>query len=95
MAEKTTGTVITAAGEELIPTIVLDHEDASLLRQYKKFLRKYGLKEALFCSECALVADISSAKRGQPHGCEAYVTDSQVYIKCRCRQRVYQGYTNT
>lgn len=93
MAELVKGTIITPNGEEIAPTIVLDHEDASLLRQYKKFLKKYNLKEALFCSECALVSDISAAKRGQPHGCDAYVTDSQIYIRCRCRQRVYQGYT--
>lgn len=93
MAETVKGTILTATGEEIIPTIVLDHEDASLLRQYKKFLQKYNLAEALFCKECALAADISAAKRGQPHGCEAHVTESQIYIKCRCRQRVYSGYT--
>ena len=93
MAEVVKGTLITPEGEILIPTIVLDHEDASLLRQYKKLLRKYNLREALFCNECALVSDISAAKRGQPHGCEAYVTDSQIVIKCRCRNRFYQGYT--
>jgi hypothetical protein len=94
MAEKTTGSIISPTGEELlIPTVVLDHEDASLLRQYKKFLQKYHLAEALFCKECALASDISAAKRGQPHGCEAHVTDSQIFIKCRCKQRVYAGYT--
>lgn len=93
MPEHVKGTIITPEGETIIPTIILDHEDASLLRQYKKFLKKYNLKEALFCNECALVSDISAAKRGQPHGLEAYVTESQIVLKCRCRNRFYQGYT--
>lgn len=81
----TTESVIVAPDGSLsqIPTIVISDEDAKLLREYKKFLQRQGLREALYCQHCWT---------GQRHdGCEAYVTASQIVIKCRCRNRFYHG----
>jgi hypothetical protein len=84
MAEKTTGTIILPDGDQqAIPTIVLDHDTAKLLRDYKKhFLLKFGLREALYCRECF---------QTQHDGTDAYVTDNQIAIKCRHRLLFYQG----
>jgi hypothetical protein len=70
---------------DAMPTILISDEDARLLREYKKFLQKHGLREALYCTNCW---------EGQKHdGCEAYVTSSRIMIKCRCRNRYHQGQT--
>ncbi len=68
-----------------VPTIILTQEAAALLRLYKKFLEAHRLREALYCQECW---------DGQnPDGCEAYVTDHQILIRCRHRILFYQGAT--
>ena len=65
--------------------MLLSIEEAKLLREYKKFLLRHGLKEALYCNACF--------ERNLSHGTEAYVTSEQIVIKCRCRLRFYQGQT--
>lgn len=83
----TTESIILAPDGSLseIPTVYISDEDARLLREYKKFLQKHGLREALYCNNCW---------GGQRHdGCEAHVTTGAVLIKCRCRIRVHQGQT--
>ena len=84
MSETAPGVIVAPDGTPAtIPTVILDSADVAVLKQYKKFLRKYGLREALYCNHCW---------DGQREdGCEAYVTDSQVLIKCRCRIRFFQG----
>ena len=78
------GTLIDSNGVVLNrPAITLSAEDARLLREYKKFLQKQGLKEALYCSHCW------TGERED--GCKAFVTDSQIGIICRCRIRFHQG----
>lgn len=69
----------------MLPSLELALEDVTLLRAYKKFLQRHGLREALFCNNCW---------QGQiSDGCEAHVTDGDVLIKCRCRVRHYKGQT--
>ena len=67
------------------PTLILSYEEVSLLRQYKKWLTARGYKEALYCSRCW--------ESNLSHGCEAYVTDQEVFIRCRCRLSYYKGQT--
>ena len=68
-----------------IPGISLTPEEAELLRNYKRFLARHRLREALYCQDCW---------EGDRHdGCEAFVTDSKIGIRCRCRLRFYQGAT--
>lgn len=68
-----------------VTPIELSHDEALILRQYKKFLRRHGLREALYCQSCW---------NGDRHdGCEAHVTDSEIGIACRCRLRHYHGQT--
>lgn len=67
-----------------LDTIHLDQAEAMLLRQYKKFLQRRGLKEALYCDACW--------GNHVHNGCEAQVTDGQIFIKCRCTLRTYTGY---
>ena len=82
--EKTASLIVGPDGIPLsVPTDVLDHKDAALLRQYKKLLLKLGLREALFCNDCW---DMKTHD-----GLEAYVTDSQIVLRCRCKLRYYQG----
>lgn len=68
-----------------VTTVRFDAEDAALLRRYKKFLAKYGLKEALYCDSCW--------ERNLSHGLEAYVTADKVFMKCRCTIRMFDGPT--
>ena len=67
------------------PTLMLSLEDAKLLRAYKKFLLRNRLKEALYCETCH--------EDNRSHGLEAFVTDSQILFRCRCRSLFYQGQT--
>ena len=67
------------------PTVLLSHEDAKLLREYKKFLLRNGLKEAVYCNLCF--------ERNLADGTEFFVTADQIVIKCRCKLRFYQGQT--
>ena len=64
---------------------LLSQTDAELLRTYKKFLLKYGLKESLWCLHC------EDAER--PAGLRAAVTDSKIDFVCRCTVRRYRGQT--
>lgn len=68
-----------------IATVMLSADDAALLRRYKKFLSRYGLKEALYCDGCW--------GRDLSHGLEAYVTSDKVFLKCRCSVRIFDGPT--
>lgn len=83
--EKTTGTVEKDGDQQSVPTTVLSAEEAALLRLYKKFLLRHGMREALFCNKC-FEGNVSDGTR-------AHVTDSQVMILCRCRMLFHQGYT--
>jgi len=84
--ERTTGTILGPDGAPAeVPTIVLDDDAARTFREYKKVLQRLGLKEALYCNECW--------DRNLDHGCEAYVTSSQIVVKCRCRIRFHQGFS--
>ena len=86
MSEKTSGTIIEADGTPAeLPTIVLDDDDAMLLRNYKRFLLKYGLAEALRCKHC--FEDLGPASAGM----EARVTDTQIVFRCRHRLLYWQG----
>jgi hypothetical protein len=80
----TSGTATLGDSEEL-PNVQLSLEDARLLREYKKFLTRHGLKEALYCSNCW-----SGTKED---GCKAFVRDEAIMIGCRCCVRSFQGQT--
>lgn len=85
-ANVTTGTIVTPEGEVANkPAVVLTKDEAELLRNYKKFLTKYNLREALYCSDC-WGRDLSD-------GCKAFVRTEQILIECRCKMRFYQGMT--
>ena len=75
--DPTTGAAATLATRELSPA------DAHILRQYKQFLQRQGLKEALYCDQC-WNSDLA-------HGCEASVSANQIIIRCRCTIRHYRG----
>ena len=68
-----------------IPTVALEQAEAELLRKYKQFLAKYGLREALYCNACW--------SGDREDGCKAFVTGQQIGIQCRCKMRFYQGTT--
>lgn len=72
----------TADGRVLEP---FTDADALMLRQYKKLLMKYGLKESLWCQMCAALE--------QPEGLRASVMDDKIDIECRCTVRRHRGQT--
>lgn len=84
--DKTTSIILGPDGEQAtLPTRILSDGEARILREYKKFLQKHGLREALYCQNCW---------NGEKHdGCKAFVTDHQILIQCRCSMRFFQGST--
>lgn len=68
-----------------IATVKFDAEDARILRLYKKFLHKWALKEAIYCSHCF--------ENNLSHGLEAFVTDDKIMFLCRCTRRTFEGPT--
>lgn len=86
LGDKSKATILAPDGSIAnIPAVSLTPEDARLLRDYKKFLARHRLREALYCADCW---------EGDRHdGCDATVTDAQIGIRCRCRMRFYAGPT--
>lgn len=83
-SDVTTGTIVDKDGNVLNkPTVILSKEEAELLRNYKKFLQKRGLREAIYCNTC-WQGDLAD-------GIDAFVTDGQILFKCRHRMLFYQG----
>ena len=86
LGDKTNSLIVSPDGTAAnYPTVLLSMEDAKLLREYKKFLLRMGLKEAVYCNSCY--------ERNLSHGTEFFVTSDQIMIKCRCQVRFYQGQT--
>ena len=84
--DKTTSILYAPNGEQAtFPTRLLSDDEARTMRQYKKLLLRYGLREALFCNGCW--------NGDRADGCKAHVTDSQILIQCRCTVRFFQGQT--
>jgi hypothetical protein len=84
--ETVVGTLVDANGEVINkPTELLSTEEAELLRKYKQFLQKRGLREALYCNTC-WQGDLAD-------GMDAHVTASQIVFKCAHRLLFHQGYT--
>lgn len=79
--------IITPDGAaENVEGIHLTPLQAQVLRQYKKIvLQPLGLKEALYCERC-WNSNLSD-------GCDAFVTDHKIAIRCRCSLRVFDGQT--
>jgi hypothetical protein len=85
-AETTTGTIVNPDGSVANrPTVLLTQEEAELLRTYKQFLQKRGLREALYCQSCW--------NGEREDGCKAFVTTDQIGIFCRCTMRYFKGST--
>jgi hypothetical protein len=84
--DTTPGTITDPSGEQTeLPTLPLSLDDARLLREYKKFLSRQGLREALYCNECWAGT--------KEDGCKAFVNDGAIMIACRCRLRTFNGQT--
>lgn len=64
---------------------VLSQTDAEMLRNYKKFLQKYGMRESLYCMKCD--------EQGLLSGLRASVMDDKIDFECRCTVRRYRGQT--
>ena len=85
--DKTTTQLVGPDGSVVnLPTVILSDEEARLLRTYKKFLARHGLREALYCNNCW-------NKSEQDLCSPAFVTNAKIGIACRCRNRYYQGQT--
>lgn len=83
-ADVTVGTLVDANGEVVSkPTVLLTHDEAKLLREYKKFLAKRGLREATYCNTCW--------QGNLEDGMDVFVRDDQILFKCRHRLLFYQG----
>jgi hypothetical protein len=80
----TEAVILDANGQpKSLPTQVLTSEEAHILRAYKKFLHTHGLREAVYCNTCY---------QGTQHdGMEAYVTDGEIFFRCRHRMLYHKG----
>lgn len=65
------------------PVIHLERREAETLKQYRKFLEKYALREAVYCSRCF--------EGNRADGTRFHVTPAGVMVECRCRTLVYSG----
>jgi hypothetical protein len=84
--DRTTGTVLDANGQPSArPTTILTADEAALLRAYKKFLQKHGIRDASYCASCF---------SGNRHdGMQVRVTDAEIIFICRCRMLYHLGQT--
>lgn len=65
------GSLLTKPTTTLLPT------EVQLLRDYRAFLTKYRLREAVFCDAC-FEGDLSDGTRFA-------VTPTLVHVECRCK----------
>lgn len=80
------GTIVLPDGtDQAVEFRMLSHEDAKLLRDYKRFLLRHGYKEALYCNVCH--------ESNRASGLEAHVTPDDILLRCRCRNQFYKGPT--
>ena len=77
--------LIIPSGLAVMRDRLFSQADAELLRKYRKFLVKYKLREALYCTHCE--------DAGRLPGLRASVTDSKIDFECRCTVRRYRGQT--
>lgn len=63
----------------------LSSVDAWMLRQYKAFMQRRGLREGLGCQRCD--------DNGRAAGCKTIVTSGTITVACRCKTRVFVGMT--
>jgi hypothetical protein len=66
-----------------IPTTYLTLEEVKLLREYKKFLLRHHLKEAIRCNECF--------ENNRAQWAEAWVTNADIMIRCQCSCLFHKG----
>lgn len=86
MIDKAIGSIVGPDGEPLaIQTVMFTTDEARILREYKKLLMRYALREAVFCQHCW--------NHHLSDGLDAFVTDQAIVWKCRCTQRVFNGPT--
>ncbi len=78
-------TVLLEKGVSGVPgmqmTAAITSAGALLLRSWTKFLRKHRYMEALRCTPCFEMT--------QSDGCQARVTDTEIFLRCRCRMAQY------
>ena len=70
----------------VLPHIELSLQDAEILRNYKAFLERHKLREALYCQRCW--------DGHREDGCKAFVRADRILIECRCRTRTFMGMTS-
>ncbi len=80
-------TMLPVSDGETVGRVQLSDDAARLLRQWKKVLLQYGLKEALRCNACF------DLREADLDGCRAQVLDSSIVIECRCSVRTHNGMT--
>lgn len=60
----------------------LSQSEASVLGAFTAILRRYGLKETVWCEDCLA--------RRRMHGCRMLVQSNLVLLKCRCGEAAYR-----
>ena len=58
-------------------------EEAEAIYAEDALLRRYGLREALYCETCAT--------NNRPHGCRVELTPTRITVFCRCGTRSFSG----
>ena len=78
------GTIVGPNGVPVnTPPQLLTDDEARVLREYKKFLHRRGLREATFCNTCF--------EGNLNDGMKVRVTDGQIVLICKHRMLFYGG----
>ncbi len=85
-ADKTLGTVMTAAGPKLQPTTILQDMEAMIVKRYVAALRKRHKEPRLFHRDC-----FAGNPHNEDNAIALKVTEHQVVMVCQCRTLYHQS----
>lgn len=74
----TTSDITDAYGQHVVPTIVIQDQDATLILRYMHALSSLKLKNGLRCVGCSQSAELK-------------FSDEEIVILCQCRNRYWKG----
>lgn len=79
--DRTEGSLVGPDGAKLLPTVLIQDDDAKLLHREQEALRALRLNHLLYCVGCRTA-------------CELDMSTAQIAMACQCRIRYWQGVTH-
>jgi hypothetical protein len=81
LLDRTEGTLFGPDGQKVVPTTLIQPDDAKLILREQEALRSLRLNHMLYCAGCRVA-------------CELHITPDKIVMTCPCHIRYWQGVTH-